>query len=142
MSWAQTTIRLPAKSRGCHLVTHDIEKQLPELRQFSVGMANIFLQHTSASLCLNENADPDVRVDMEMALNKIAPENFPYIHTDEGPDDMPGHLKSALLGVSLNIPITNGRLNLGMWQGIWLCEHRDHASGRKIVVTLQGEKKK
>ncbi|KAG0276223.1 hypothetical protein BGZ95_007820 [Linnemannia exigua] len=142
MSWAQTTIRLPAKHRGCHLVTHEIEKQLPELKQFSVGMANIFLQHTSASLTLNENADPDVRVDMEMALNKIAPENLPYIHTDEGPDDMPGHLKSSLFGVSLNIPITNGRLNLGTWQGIWMCEHRDHASGRKIVVTMQGEKRK
>ncbi|KAF9901368.1 hypothetical protein EC991_006219 [Linnemannia zychae] len=137
-----TTIRLPAKHRGCHLVTREIENQLPELKQFSVGMANIFLQHTSASLTLNENADPDVRVDMEMALNKIAPENLPYIHTDEGPDDMPGHLKSSLFGVSLNIPITNGRLNLGTWQGIWLCEHRDHASGRKIVVTMQGEKRK
>ncbi|KAF8945860.1 hypothetical protein BGZ47_001819 [Haplosporangium gracile] len=98
------------------------------------------LQHTSASLTLNENADPDVRVDMEMALNKIAPENMPFIHTDEGPDDMPGHLKSSLMGVSLNIPITKGRLNLGMWQGIWLCEHRNHASGRRIVVTMQGEK--
>ncbi|KAF9359516.1 hypothetical protein BGX26_012149 [Mortierella sp. AD094] len=137
MSWAQTTIRLPAKSRGCHLVTHEIERQLPELKQFSVGMANVFLQHTSASLTLNENADPDVRVDMEMTLNEIAPESLPYVHADEGPDDMPGHVKSSLFGVSLNIPITNGRLNLGTWQGIWLCEHRNHASGRKIVVTLQ-----
>ncbi|KAF9965748.1 hypothetical protein BGZ70_004195 [Mortierella alpina] len=142
MSWAQTTIRLPAKSRGCHLVTSEIEKQLPELRQFSVGMANVFLQHTSASLTLNENADPDVRVDMEMALNEIAPESMPFTHTDEGPDDMTGHLKSTLVGVSLNIPITNGRFNLGTWQGIWLCEHRNHASGRRIVVTLQGEKRK
>ncbi|KAI7820785.1 hypothetical protein BC939DRAFT_217312 [Gamsiella multidivaricata] len=142
MSWAQSTIRLPSMSRGCHLVTHEIEKQLPELRQFSVGMANVFLQHTSASLTLNENADPDVRVDMEMALNKIAPESWPYEHADEGPDDMPGHIKSSLLGASLNIPITNGRFNLGTWQGIWLCEHRSHSSGRKIVVTLQGEKKK
>ncbi|KAF9181669.1 hypothetical protein BGZ51_005266 [Haplosporangium sp. Z 767] len=142
MSWAQTTIRLPAKSRGCHLVTHEIEKQLPDLKRFSVGMANIFLQHTSASLTLNENADPDVRVDMEMALNKIAPESMPFTHTDEGPDDMTGHLKSSLMGVSLNIPITDGHFNLGMWQGIWLCEHRNRASGRKIVVTLQGEKKK
>ncbi|KAF9563283.1 hypothetical protein EC968_004896 [Mortierella alpina] len=137
-----TTIRLPAKARGCHLVTSEIEKQLPELKQFSVGMANIFLQHTSASLTLNENADPDVRVDMEMALNKIAPESMPFIHTDEGPDDMTGHLKSTLVGVSLNIPITNGRLNLGTWQGIWLCEHRNHASGRRVVVTMQGEKRK
>ncbi|KAG9325215.1 hypothetical protein KVV02_002069 [Mortierella alpina] len=153
MSWAQTTIRLPAKPRGCHLVTGEIEKQLPELKQFSVGMANVFrltvaltchilVQHTSASLTLNENADPDVRVDMEMALNEIAPESMPFTHTDEGPDDMTGHLKSTLVGVSLNIPITNGRFNLGTWQGIWLCEHRNHASGRRIVVTLQGEKRK
>ncbi|KAG0247769.1 hypothetical protein BG011_000952 [Mortierella polycephala] len=142
MSWAQTTIRLPAKSRGCHLITHEIEKQLPDLKHFSVGIANVFLQHTSASLTLNENADPDVRVDMEMALNKIAPESMPFIHTDEGPDDMTGHLKSSLMGVSLNIPITDGHFNLGMWQGIWLCEHRNRASSRKVVVTLQGEKKK
>ncbi|KAF8982006.1 hypothetical protein BGZ46_001965 [Entomortierella lignicola] len=138
MSWAQTTIRLPAKARGCHLVTSEIEKQVTELKQYSVGMANLFLQHTSASLTLNENADPDVRVDMEMTLNKLAPESLPYVHADEGPDDMPGHVKSSLFGVSLNIPITNGRFNLGTWQGIWLCEHRNHASGRKIVVTLQG----
>ncbi|KAF9206529.1 hypothetical protein BGZ49_002299 [Haplosporangium sp. Z 27] len=118
MSWAQTTIRLPAKARGCHLVTSEIEKQVTELKQYSVGMANLFLQHTSASLTLNENADPDVRVDMEMTLNKLAPESLPYVHADEGPDDMPGHVKSSLFGVSLNIPITNGRFNLGTWQGI------------------------
>ncbi|RUP16032.1 hypothetical protein BC936DRAFT_139556 [Jimgerdemannia flammicorona] len=98
------------------------------------------MQHTSASLCLNENVDPDVRADMEMALNRIAPESFPYVHTDEGPDDMPGHVKSALVGVSLNIPITNGKFNMGTWQGIWLCEHRDHGGSRRVVVTLQGEK--
>ncbi|KAF9432427.1 hypothetical protein BGZ76_010830 [Entomortierella beljakovae] len=118
MAWAQTTIRLPPKSRGCHLVTNDIVKQIPDLRLFNIGMANIFLQHTSASLTLNENADPDVRVDMEMALNKLAPECDEYIHADEGPDDMPGHIKSSIFGASLNIPITNGRLNLGTWQGI------------------------
>ncbi|CAG8489511.1 25495_t:CDS:2 [Gigaspora margarita] len=99
------------------------------------------VQHTSASLCLNENADPDVRVDMEMGLNKLVPENWPYTHTAEGPDDMPGHIKNAIIGSSLNIPITNGKLNLGTWQGIWLLEHRDYASGRRVVVTLQGEKK-
>ncbi|KXN69734.1 UPF0047-domain-containing protein [Conidiobolus coronatus NRRL 28638] len=101
-------------------------------------LANFFIQHTSASLTINENCDPDVRKDMEMMLNKLAPENAPYIHTDEGPDDMPGHVKSSLFGASLNIPISNGRLNLGTWQGIWLCEHRNHGGSRRIVVTLQG----
>ncbi|KAF9979137.1 hypothetical protein BGZ73_005305 [Actinomortierella ambigua] len=139
MTWSQATIKLGAKPRGCHLITHEIERQMPDLRKFKVGMANVFVQHTSASLCLNENADPDVRKDLNNWLDRIAPENYPYIHADEGPDDMPGHLKSAMLGVSLNIPISNGRFNLGTWQGIYLCEHRDHASGRKIVITLQGE---
>ncbi|CAB4421121.1 unnamed protein product [Rhizophagus irregularis] len=137
MSWFQKTVNLRSKSRGCHLITREIEKQVPEIEEYEIGMANIFLQHTSASLCLNENADPDVRVDMEMALNKIVPENLPYVHTDEGPDDMPGHVKCALVGASLNIPITKGKLNLGTWQGVWLCEHRTHSSGRRVVVTLQ-----
>ncbi|KAI9321320.1 hypothetical protein BX666DRAFT_1850259 [Dichotomocladium elegans] len=141
MSWTQKHIRLSAKPRGCHLVHNEIVSQVPEIRNYKVGMANIFLQHTSASLMLNENADPDVRVDMEMGLNKIVPENFPYIHTDEGADDMPGHLKSGIIGVSLNIPITDGRLATGTWQGIYLCEHRNHGGSRRIVVTLQGEKK-
>ncbi|KAG0221920.1 hypothetical protein B0O80DRAFT_479511 [Mortierella sp. GBAus27b] len=142
MSWEQFKIVLSAKPRGCHLVTREIQEAVPALKDFSVGMANVFLQHTSASLSLNENADPDVREDMEMALNNIAPEDLPYQHTDEGPDDMPGHVKSSLLGVSLNIPITNGRFNLGTWQGIYLCEHRNYASRRKVVVTLQGLKDK
>ncbi|KAG9305390.1 hypothetical protein G9A89_011523 [Geosiphon pyriformis] len=141
MSWHQTTFKLAQKPRGCHLITSEIERQIPELKTFKVGVANVFIQHTSASLCLNENADPDVRRDMEMGLNRLVPENWPYIHTDEGADDMPGHLKNAILGSSLAIPITNGRFNLGTWQGIYLCEHRDRSSGRKIVVTLQGEKK-
>ncbi|CAG8451407.1 13949_t:CDS:2 [Dentiscutata erythropus] len=141
MSWYQTTISLKRKARGCHLITNEIVGQVPEIRNYKIGMANIFLQHTSASLCLNENADPDVRVDMEMGLNKLVPENWPYIHTAEGPDDMPGHIKNAMIGSSLNIPITNGNLNLGTWQGIWLLEHREYASGRRVVVTLQGEKK-
>ncbi|PHZ10260.1 UPF0047-domain-containing protein [Rhizopus microsporus ATCC 52813] len=127
--------------KGCHLVHNEIVNQIPELRSFKVGMANVFLQHTSASLMINENADPDVQKDMEMGLNKIVPESFPYIHTAEGPDDMPGHLKSGIVGVSLNVPITNGRLNLGTWQGIYLCEHREHGGSRRVVVTLQGEKK-
>ncbi|KAL1924098.1 uncharacterized protein VTP21DRAFT_7133 [Calcarisporiella thermophila] len=139
MSWHQTTVTI-SRPRGCHLITSSIVNQIPELRNYKIGMANLFLQHTSASLSLNENADPDVRKDMEMALNKIAREDFPYIHTMEGPDDMPGHVKSSLVGVSLNVPISNGKLNLGTWQGIWLCEHRDHGGTRKIVVTLQGEK--
>ncbi|RIA98838.1 hypothetical protein C1645_731399 [Glomus cerebriforme] len=141
MSWFQKTVNLKSRSRGCHLITREIEKQVPEIEQYKIGMANLFLQHTSASLCLNENADPDVRVDMEMALNKIVSENLPYVHTAEGPDDMPGHVKCALVGASLNIPITNGKFNLGTWQGIWLCEHRTYSSGRRVVVTLQGEKK-
>ncbi|CAM0140096.1 hypothetical protein VKS41_005742 [Umbelopsis sp. WA50703] len=140
MSWYQTQFRLAQRSRGCHLVHDEIVSKVPEIKKYKIGMANVFLQHTSASLMLNENADPDVRVDMEMSLNKIAPEDFPYIHTDEGADDMPGHLKSGIVGVSLNIPISQGRLNTGTWQGIYLCEHRNHGGSRKIVVTLQGEK--
>ncbi|EIE91266.1 hypothetical protein G6F46_012694 [Rhizopus delemar] len=141
MPWIQKEIRLSPRKRGCHLVHREIVGQIPELKTMKVGMANVFLQHTSASLMINENADPDVQKDMEMGLNKIVPETFPYIHTDEGPDDMPGHLKSGLVGVSLNIPISDGRLNLGTWQGIYLCEHRDSGGSRRVVVTLQGEKK-
>ncbi|KAI8967747.1 hypothetical protein BDF20DRAFT_209589 [Mycotypha africana] len=140
MSWAQREIRLKERRRGCHLIHNEIVGQLPELKSFKVGMANFFLQHTSASLMVNENADPDVQKDMEMGLNRIVPESFPYIHTDEGPDDMPGHLKSGIVGVSLNIPITNGKLNLGTWQGIYLCEHRNHGGSRRVVVTMQGQK--
>ncbi|KAG2199467.1 hypothetical protein INT46_009331 [Mucor plumbeus] len=117
MSWVQKEIRLNERRRGCHLVHKEIVGQLPELKNFKVGMANVFLQHTSASLMINENYDSDVQKDMEMGLNKIVPETFPYIHTAEGSDDMPGHLKSGIVGVSLNIPITNGKFNLGTWQG-------------------------
>ncbi|KAI8149395.1 hypothetical protein BJV82DRAFT_587932 [Fennellomyces sp. T-0311] len=141
MSWFQKEIRLNPRGKGCFLVHNEIVGQIPEIRNFKVGMANIFLKHTSASLMLNENADPDVRRDMDMGLDKIVPETFPYIHTDEGPDDMPGHLKSGIIGTSLNIPITNGQLNTGTWQGIYLCEHRFHGGSRKVVVTLQGEKR-
>ncbi|KAI9145242.1 hypothetical protein BKA69DRAFT_1024965 [Paraphysoderma sedebokerense] len=141
MSWEQVFVRLSPKRRGCHLITEEIASQISStIRSYKVGMANVFLQHTSASLTINENCDPDVRVDMEMMLNKLVPENAPYVHTDEGADDMPGHVKSSLLGVSLNIPISNGNLALGTWQGIWLCEHRNHGGSRKIVVTLQGSK--
>lgn len=142
MSWYQKEIRLVAKGRGFHLITHEIVRQLPELKAYNVGLAHIFIKHTSASLALNENADPTVRMDMEAHFNKMVPENAPYyLHTYEGPDDMPAHIKAVLLGSSLSIPIKNGRLNLGTWQGIYLCEHRDEARGRWLVVTLQGEKR-
>ncbi|KNC98926.1 secondary thiamine-phosphate synthase enzyme [Spizellomyces punctatus DAOM BR117] len=111
--WFQKVITLPAKPRGCHLVTQDVLRQIPELKSFKVGMANFFLQHTSAALTINENYDSDVRVDMEMMLNRLAPEEAPYCHTMEGSDDMPGHVKSSLLGVSLNIPVSKGSLALG-----------------------------
>lgn len=143
MKFAQHEIRMPAARRGCHLVTSQITKEIgSSLSGFKMGLCNIFLQHTSASLTINENADPDVRKDMETFLSKVAvPEGptTPWVHTDEGDDDMPAHVKSSMFGSSLTIPITNGRLNLGMWQGIWLCEHRDRASGRSLVITLQGE---
>lgn len=140
MSWFQKTITMQAKRRGFHLVTHEIMAQVPEIQDYQVGLAHIFIQHTSASLSLNENADPTVRQDFENHFNVMVPENQPYyIHTYEGPDDMPAHIKAALLGPSVSIPISDGRLNLGTWQGIYLCEHRDHARGRRLVVTLNGE---
>ncbi len=139
MSWLQRTIKLPACQRGFHLITNEIVSAMPEISELSIGQLHIFLQHTSASLTINENADPDVRVDLESSINAIAPENFPYIHTMEGPDDMPAHVKSSLLGASLTVPVTDGRLNLGTWQGIYLAEHRDYATPRRIVLTLQGE---
>merc|ERR1711933_565035 len=138
----QTSFTLKAKARGCHLVTGTIEEQLsPLLKGVSCGMCNVFLQHTSASLTINENADPSVRVDMETFLNLVVPEGYsdiPWTHTMEGKDDMPAHCKSSMFGASLNIPVTNGRLALGTWQGIWLCEHRDHATPRSIVCTVTG----
>ncbi|CAM9208193.1 unnamed protein product, partial [Ascophyllum nodosum] len=126
--WAQRTITITAPRRGCHLITADINKQVPELGAFRVGMVNIFLKHTSASLTINENADPDVRTDMEAALNQIVPVKWHdtmFRHTMEGPDDMTGHVKSTIVGASLNIPVTNGGFALGTWQGVYLCEHRD-----------------
>jgi secondary thiamine-phosphate synthase enzyme len=139
MSWHQHTFRLPAFKRGFHLITHLIEENMPELRQLETGLAHVFIHHTSAGLTLNENADPTVRVDFESHFNKMVPENAPYYrHNYEGPDDMPAHIKASLLGSSVTIPITKGKLNLGTWQGIYLCEHRNHASGRRITVTIQG----
>ncbi|GIU51833.1 hypothetical protein TUM4438_42820 [Shewanella sairae] len=137
--WLQQTISLTAKSRGFHLVTDEIEQAI-SIAKINVGVAHILLQHTSASLSLNENADPSVRDDFESYINRLAPERAPYYtHTYEGDDDMPAHLKSSLIGVSLTIPITNGRFNLGTWQGIYLGEHRDHGGKRRVLVTINGE---
>jgi len=138
--WLQKQIQLEARARGFHLVTQEIVQQLPELRQIRVGLMHVFMQHTSAALTLNENADPDVRRDFESFFNHAVPENEPYYrHVDEGSDDMPAHLKSSLLGCSLTIPVTGGRLNLGTWQGIYLCEHRNHGGSRNVVITVFGE---
>jgi secondary thiamine-phosphate synthase enzyme len=140
VAWVQRDIRLRARPRGFHLVTGEIVDQLPELREFRVGLAHIFMQHTSASLALNENADPTVRADMERYFDRLAPENAAYFeHTAEGPDDMPAHLKAVLLGSSVTVPIRNGRLALGTWQGIYLGEHRNHGGPRRLLITLHGE---
>lgn len=137
--WLQKEIRLKPKARGFHLVTDELLRELPELRNFKIGMMNIFILHTSASLTINENADPTVRQDFESYFNHAVREDEPwYIHQDEGLDDLPAHLKSSLLGSSLNIPVADGRPRLGTWQGIYLCEHRNHG-GRRLVVTLHGE---
>ncbi|EPL6456169.1 secondary thiamine-phosphate synthase enzyme YjbQ [Providencia rettgeri] len=138
--WWQKQIQLNARERGFHLVTEEILRQIPELSTVRIGIVNIFIQHTSASLTINENADYTVREDFESFFNKAVPENEPYFkHDYEGSDDMPAHLKSSLLGVSLTIPVTNGRLNIGTWQGIYLCEHRNFGGKRKLIITLQGE---
>ncbi len=138
--WTQKEIQLPAHPRGFHLITADIVNKIPELRGIRIGLLNILIKHTSASLTINENADPTVRKDFESFFNRAVPEDQPYYqHNDEGSDDLPAHLKSSLLGASLNIPVTQGRLNLGIWQGIYLCEHRNHAGSRSLVLTLQGE---
>lgn len=140
--WVQREVQLASRSRGFHLITRELVNQLPELANFAVGLAHIFIQHTSASLAINENADPTVRQDMEAHFNELVSENTPYfVHTYEGPDDMPAHIKAVLLGSSVTVPIQNGRFHLGIWQGIYLCEHRNRASGRRLVVTLQGERR-
>jgi secondary thiamine-phosphate synthase enzyme len=140
MKTFQREVRLPAFPRGFHLVTERIEGEMPEIREIAAGLAHIFIKHTSASLTLNENADPTVRTDFESHFNQLAPENAPYYrHTFEGADDMPAHIKSSLLGSSVVIPISSGRLNLGTWQGIYLCEHRDRGGSRKLVVTVFGD---
>lgn len=140
MECVQRAIVLPAMRRGCHLVTRYVTEALPELAEFQAGLLHVFLQHTSAGLTINENADPDVRRDFEMSLNRLVPEDWPYVHTLEGADDMPAHVKSSLLGCSVQIPITSGRLALGTWQGIYLCEHRDAGGPRHLVATLFGQR--
>ena len=138
--WLQKTIRLTTKSRGFHLITDEVSRQLPDLSQMETGLLHLFIQHSSASLTINENADPTVRSDMEAHFNKFVPENAPYYrHTCEGSDDMPAHIKASTLGNSLTLPISQGRLNLGTWQGIYLGEHRDYGGNRKIVATIQGQ---
>lgn len=139
MPWTQREISLQPRARGFHLITQEVLSALPELAQVRVGLLHVFIQHTSASLTITENADPDVRTDLESAFNALAPEDFPYVHTMEGPDDMPAHVKAALLGSSVSIPIRDGRPVLGTWQGITLCEHRDRGGSRRLVLTLMGE---
>ena len=141
MHWDQVFFQLSPRPRGIHLVTSEILNHLPQLEQFEVGLLHLFIQHTSASLAINENADPTVRADVRSHLDILAPENAPhYQHTYEGPDDMPAHIKSILTGSELTIPIRDGRLALGTWQGVYLCEHRNYASsGRRMVATMQGK---
>lgn len=138
--WHQAKITLSAKSRGYHIITDEILNGISEIGQIQTGIAHIFIQHTSASLTINENADPSVRRDFKSHFKRMVPEDMSlYEHTLEGPDDMTSHIKSSLMGHSLTIPITNGKLNLGAWQGIYLCEHRNSGGRRKLVVTLHGE---
>jgi secondary thiamine-phosphate synthase enzyme len=141
MAWIQRTIQLTARSRGFHVITREISTALPELARFDVGLLHVFIQHTSASITINENADPDVPADLESAFVHIVPEDFPYRHTIEGPDDMPAHVKAAMIGSSVTIPVAGGSLALGTWQGIYLCEHRRNGGRRRLVLTLWGEMK-
>lgn len=139
MDFYQKEIRLNAYPRGFHLVTDEILMAIPELKNITTGVLQVFIKHTSASLTVNENADPTVRLDFESHMNVMVPENAPYyVHNYEGPDDMPAHIKASLMGTSVQVPITNGKLNLGIWQGIYLCEHRDYATGRSLVLTCFG----
>ncbi|MCA9249404.1 MAG: secondary thiamine-phosphate synthase enzyme YjbQ, partial [Planctomycetales bacterium] len=136
MAWFQTQKPLAARPRGFHLITNEVVGLIPELSKIRIGILHLFLMHTSASLTLNENADSEVPRDLETSFGSIAPEDFPYRHTMEGPDDMPAHVKTSLLGSSLTIPVADGRLALGTWQGIFLCEHRNHGGPRKLMLTL------
>lgn len=140
MNIYQIPLSLRERKRGFHIITNEIVQALPEIAEINMGICQVFIQHTSASLCINENADPTVREDFEMFFNKTVPENDPeYLHNDEGSDDMPAHLKAALLGTSVTIPIRHGRLALGIWQGIYLCEHRNYGGGRNLMITVWGK---
>lgn len=139
MKFYQKEIRLKGYSRGFHLITDTVMKAIPEIVNIKFGMLQVFIKHTSAGLTINENADPTVRSDFENHINVMVPENAPYyVHDYEGPDDMPAHIKASLMGASIHIPLTNGRMNLGIWQGIYLCEHRNQASGRSVVISAWG----
>jgi len=138
--WIQKTVSLSAKPRGFHLITNEVLENIHEICQINVGLFHLFIKHTSASLTINEDADPTVRADFESHFNQMVPEKQPYYkHTFEGSDDMPAHLKSSILGSSVSIPVSNGKLDLGTWQGIYLCEHRNHGGSRNLVATIQGE---
>jgi secondary thiamine-phosphate synthase enzyme len=137
--WLQRDISLPPRRRGFHLVTSEVTGALPELGELRVGLCHLFIRHTSASLTLNENASPDVRRDFATWFDHAVPEDFPWTHTLEGPDDMPAHVKAALTGPSLSLPVRDGRLALGTWQGVYLCEHRDQGGSRTLLATLWGE---
>ena len=139
MAWQQRIVRLAPRSRGFHLITAELDQALADMEKPDIGLLHLFLQHTSASLSINENADPDVTRDLEMAFRNVVSEDLPYRHTCEGPDDMPAHIKASMLGCSLTIPIEAGRLCLGTWQGIYLCEHRIRGGSRNVVLTLHGE---
>jgi len=139
LAWFQKSIQIPSKGRGFHTITGAILDAVPEVRDVRVGLLHVFLQHTSAALTINENADPDVPADLDRVLDSLAPEDFPYRHTCEGPDDMPGHAKAMLLGPSVTVPIRNGQLCLGTWQGIFLCEFRRHTGPRRLVITVEGQ---
>ncbi|WP_010607099.1 secondary thiamine-phosphate synthase enzyme YjbQ [Pseudoalteromonas maricaloris] len=142
MSWTQKQIILKPRKRGFHLVDDEIISQLPELHDYRIGLLHLFIQHTSASLTINENADPTVRMDIESHFNHFVPQRQSYYRHDyEGDDDMPAHIKSSTLGCEVTIPISEGRLRLGTWQGIYLGEHRDHGGARRVIATLQGDRK-
>lgn len=138
--WQQASFSVSAKARGFHLITREIEQALPQIHNISIGVLHLFIQHSSASLTINENADPTVRVDMESHFNHFVPERAKYyLHTYEGDDDMPAHIKASILGSSITVPITDGQLNMGIWQGIYLGEHRNHADKRSLIATISGE---
>jgi len=141
MFWIQRNLLLQPHPRGFHLITGQVLESLPELSSIQVGLLHVFLQHTSASLTINENADPDVPADLAAAFNALAPEAFPHRHTVEGPDDMPAHVKASLLGSSVSVPVQGGKLCLGTWQGIYLCEHRNRGGRRRLILTLQGQRR-